>query len=348
MRTRLLGVGALAALGLSTALSHDSRADAYGYGYGAPPPAPAQEFWEEVVQPHGQQIQIILTNAANVWNQLYQMAQYDQQDATGEVRTRALDDIWGQLRYARKLDPTRKDVLEWIGKFGEEFGRTSGAIEALEAYVSLLGPDDEIPQEIHLRLGRAYTRTGRLEDGIRHLRAAISTTTTGMSATAALALALMESGRTADAVDLVPQEQSPQQYYYGYGNEQMQLAFTRAVVLDRDEQISRAFDIIEDLKNQLQTEYINRLMPALASMPLGAPHDRHYFLGLLYESEGYLAEARTEWLHYAQSEGPFAARARDHVAAIDQLLAARLAEAAKPKKPAAAGVTIQPPPPPYP
>jgi hypothetical protein len=123
----------------------------------------------------------------------------------------------------------------------------------------------------------------------------------------------------------------------------MQLAFTRAVVLDRDEQISGAFDIIEDLRNQLQTEYINRMLPAVMSQPFGAPHDRHYFLALLYESEGYLTEARNEWLNYAQSDAPFRARALDHVAAIDKIQADRLKEAAKPpKKTPATGGTVQP------
>ncbi len=336
------GVAATALLCAALAAPPHARADAYG-AYQVPSPSPAQGFWEAVVEPHGPQIQVILNNANLVWNQLQQWVQYDQQDPTGEVRIKTVDDIWGQLRYARRLDPTRKDVLEWLGKFGEEFGRSSGAIEALQAYVSLLGPEQEIPQEIHLRLGRAYVRSGRIETGIRHLRAAVNSSAAGMSATAALALALMESGRTADAIDLASQDGAAQgAAYYGYGNEQMQLAFTRAVVLDRDEQISGAFDIIEDLRNQLQTEYVNRLLPALLAAPLGVPHDRHYFLALLYESEGYLSEARTEWLNYAQHDATFRARALDHVAAIDQLLAERLKEAAKPKKPAPAGAAVQP------
>jgi hypothetical protein len=70
-------------------------------------------------------------------------------------------------------------------------------------------------------------------------------------------------------------------------------------------------------------------------------YDEHYFLGLFYESLGYLPEARTEWLHYAEAkDAPFRGRALDHVSAIDELLdeklraaqkAAREAEAAKKK-----------------
>ncbi|MCA9676051.1 MAG: hypothetical protein KC464_13515, partial [Myxococcales bacterium] len=322
---------ALAGLAVLSATPRPARAD-YAVDYAPPPKPPEDDFWREVVEPHGDQIRVVLEKVDQIWNQVVSWQNYDAGDPTGELRQRVLDDAWGMLKYARRLDPTRRDVLERMGRIGEESGRTQAAIEALQAYVALLPPEEDPPAEISLRLGRSMLRAGRAEDAMRHLRAAASPAGIGAQALAALGEALMQTGRTADAIDALSPNLG-QQYSYYWQNETVQLAFTLAVAYDRDEQITAAFGVLEDMRNQLATEYANRIQQSLAALPLVPARDREYFLALFYESEGYLQEARTEWLHYAEGGdgAPFRGRALDHVAAIDQLLAERLEAAAKPK-----------------
>ncbi len=311
--------------------------------YYEPAPAarpPSDEFWREVVAPHGDEIAEILTSSRTGFQQATQYVMYDY-DPTGENRAKLLDEVYGHLRYARRLDPTQQEVLKLLGEVAEESGRANAAIEALNAFVAQLGPDELTPVDVEYRLGRAYMRLGRWDDAIRHLRGAMSQTAAsgpGVLGTAYLGNALMGSGQVADAIDaLSPQRSNPNIW----GADAMAAVFTLAVALDRDEQISRTFELLENVQNQLQQQYPSTTHQALLQLTFVPAYDQHYFLGLFYESLGYFQEARTEWLLYAQVEdAPYRGRAKDHVEAIDTLLAKALKEAGKPKKPAAASSTV--------
>lgn len=352
MRLRLLPVLAL------VFLPAVAQADMAYYEPPAPR-APTDEFWREVVAPHGDEIQEILTSSRTGYQNVLQYAMYDY-DPTGENRAKLLDELYGHLRYARRLDPTQEDVLMLLGQIAEESGRASAAIEVLNAYVSQLDPDDSIPPEVDYRLGRAYMRLGRWDDAARHLRASMSQgggNGPGTLSIAYLGSALMASGQLADAIDLLsPSRTNPNLW----SADAMATVFTLAVAYDRDEQISNAFELLLMVQNMLQQSYVQTTHTALLQLVFVPAYDQHYYLGLFYESLGYFQEARTEWLLYASVEdAPYRGRALDHVEAIDTLLAAALKEAAKPKKPAASTSTIiqpsyqpyqpygQPPPAPY-
>lgn len=327
VRLRLLPVLALALVPASV------RADMY-YEPAPAAKAPNDEFWREVVAPHGDEIAEIITSSRQGFQQATQYVMYDY-DPTGENRAKMLDEVYGHLRYARRLDPNQQEVLLLLGQVAEESGRANAAIEALTTYIGNLDADENVPPEAEYRLGRAYMRLGRWDDAGRHLRGAMSQGATAGAPTLALAYlgsTLMSSGRLAEAIDLL----RPAEAFPNYWNaDAMNTVFTLAVAYDRDEQISAAFQLIEGMQNQLQQSYVNTTHQALLQLVFVPAYDQHYFLGLFYESLGYLQEARTEWLLYAQIEdAPYRARANDHVEAIDTLLAAALKQAGKPKKPA--------------
>jgi len=325
-----------------------ARADYVAEAPPAPPP-PTDEFWRDVVAPHGDEIQQILDKARQGLAYLPGCVAQDC-DPTGEQRTKLLDDLYGMLRYARKLDPTQPDVLILLGQVAEESGRATAAIEALQAYVSLLGTDERIPVDVEFRLGRAYLRLGRAEDAIRHFRAGMGegpTSYGGGGATTSLlylAMTLANTGRISDAIDVLAPAAATQNVW---SPDLQQLLMTLAVTYDRDEQISAAFQVLEGLQNNLQQGYQQYVQSALASMAFVPAHEQHYYLALLYESLSNLSEARTEWLIYAQADAPFRGRALDHVAAIDKIQAQRLRAAAKaakaPKKPAPPPTPPRPP-----
>jgi tetratricopeptide (TPR) repeat protein len=328
--------------------STTAAADAYYYEP-PPPAAPKDDFWREVVAPHGDEIQAILQKAQMALQQAAQCTSQDC-DATGEGRTKLLDDVYGMLRYARKLDPRQTDVLNYLGWAAEESGRASAAVEAYQAYFAEMKPDATIPGDIHVRIGRAYLRLGRSEDAIRHFRSALQPGVGyGPVATAPayLGLTLMNEGRIGDAIDELNANVNLQQMW---GPEPLQAILTLVVAYDRDEQISAAFQILDSMQNQLSTSYSQYLQMAVSTMVFVPAHDQHYYLGLVYESQGYFAEARNEWLLYSQAEGaPYRGRALDHVAAIDKLQAEKLVEAAKAARAAAkaakkkGGATSPPP-----
>lgn len=332
-----------------------ARADAYYYEQPAPQP-PKDDFWREVVAPHGDEIQLILQKATQAMQQAQQCVQTDC-DATGENRAKMLDDVYGMMRYARKLDPRQTEVLAMLGWVAEESGRASAAVEAYQAYIAEMDPDATISGDIHMRLGRAYLRLGRSEDALRQFRSALQPGATyGLvaAAPAYLGVTLMNEGRIGDAIDELSSNVNLQNMW---GAEGLQSTLTLVVAYDRDEQISAAFQLLDMMQNQLSTSYWQYSQWAISSMAFVPAYDQHYYLGLFYESQGYFGEARNEWLLYAQAEGaPFRGRALDHVAAIDKLQAEKLIAAQKAAKAAAkaakkGGTTPTPQPPttyPYP
>lgn len=330
-----------------------ARADVYGAA--AQPRAPANtDFWRDVVEPHGDEIKDIVMKAQQGLANATTCFQQDC-DPTGQLRQKLLDDLYGMLRYARRLDPRQTDVLRLLGQVAEESGRATAAIEAYQAYLAEMDPDQLVPPDVHLRLGRAYLRLGRTGDAIRHFRSGLGTTGGALygpsaSSMAYLGLTLMNTGRMGDALDLLGTSASVAN---PWAPETLQQLLTVAVAYDRDEQISAAFELLDQIATALTQSYQQYAMNALAQLPTVPAYDIHYFYGLLYESLGYLPEARNEWMLYASApDAPYRARALAHVAAIDRLQADRLAAAAKAakaaKKARPAPAVIQPYPYPIP
>lgn len=315
---------------------------------------PKDEFWREVVAPHGDEIAMIIGKVGTGWSYATQCNTSDC-DVTGENKAKLLDELYGMLRYARRLDPRQTDVLMWLGQVAEESGRSAAAVEAYQAYFAELDPDTNPPVDHYVRFGRAYLRLGRWEDGIRQFRAGMGGGYGQAAAVGYLGNALMNTGRIADAVDTLAPHANVQNPWDTFA---LQPVLTLIVAYDRDEQINRAYEMLDALQMQLTSSYLQYVQQAISMMSFVPAYDVHYFQALFYESQGLFLEARTEWLTYAQSEGaPYRGRALDHVAAIDELrkkeldkLAAAARAAAKAaKKKGKKGA--QPPPqpaPPYP
>jgi tetratricopeptide (TPR) repeat protein len=309
--------------------------------HAAPAHADDRGTWDDIVDPHGDEVRQIVEKATQAELQAQNYANYDG-DPTGEMRTRLLDDAYGMLRYARRLAPQNADVLLVLGKVADDGGRTHAAIEALEAY--LAQATTPVP-EAHQRLGRLYLRTHQLDAAIRHLRMGLVGATSAPT-TVYLATALTQSGRGDDALQALADALDDQHGQF-FNADADTLGLALAVAYDRDEQLSSAFQILDHMQSALTTSYAAQLQTSIGSLQFVPAIDQRYWQALFYESNGLLAEARAEWLNYAAG-GPDARwkdRALAHVAAIDKLLAQELEERkkgkAKPPEP-------PPPPPSYP
>jgi hypothetical protein len=91
-----------------------------------------------------------------------------------------------------------------------------------------------------------------------------------------------------------------------------------AVLYDRDEQISQAFDLVLRAQGALDGAYAERFEAGLALAPPVPAAELHYHRAFLYETAGFAHEARAEWLAYLRlGTGRGLVRARAHLAALD-------------------------------
>ena len=297
-----------------------------------------RDTWADLLDPHGEEIKQILDKARQAQMQAANFVNYDGGDPTGEIRTKLLDDAYGMLRYARKLSPHNVDVLFLLGKVADDGGRATAAIEALEAYVK----DSPAPApEAHQRLGRLYLRTRKLEPAIRHLRIALAAGASAPS-TIYLATALAANGRGDDSIQLLADALDDQHGQY-WNVDATTLGLALAVAYDRDEQLSSAFQTLDHMQSALTSSYAAQLQQSIASIQFVPAIDQRYWQALFYESVGYYAEARAEWLNYAAggADARWKDRALAHVVALDKLRAEDLSARQKGK-----GKPIEPPPPP--
>jgi Tetratricopeptide repeat len=283
--------------------------------------ADQRDTWAEIVDPHGDEIRQILEKTNQAWAQALNYANYDG-DPTGELRIKLMDDAFGMLRYARRLAPHNPDVLLALGRVADDGGRAGAAIDALDAYLR------ESPQplpEAHQRLGKLHLRLRHYDLAIRHLRQGLA----GGGATVAtiiyLASALTAAGRGDDATQLLADAVQAQGGQY-WNVEVDTLALALAVAYDRDEQLSSAFQTLDHMQSSLNGSYPAQLQQSIGSIQFVPAIDQRYWQALFYESAGFLAEARAEWLNYAAggADARWKDRALAHVAGIDKLRAAEL------------------------
>lgn len=314
-------------LGLSLAAS---RAEAKPHPARAPHDDPsAGDFWRDVIEPHSEVVTTIVTRARNTLGKLREAAADD--DAIDQ-RVQYMSDVYGMLRYARKLAPENTDVLRLVGTTADELGKTRQAIEALDACVQIEGPD-RAGSEVTGRLGMIYLRLGKLDDAIRWLRHAQGPITAWDNATAAvhLATALAARGEMADAIDLLGNALPAQTNYVT--DPVVLVSFALAVHYDRDEQRGAAFAVLDKIHVTLQQELGPFGQRALAGMRFAPPEDQYYYRALLYEALGDYTEARAEWMLYASvADAPWRRRAIEHVDAIDAQLRVRPRPNAAPPK----------------
>ena len=306
----------------------------------AEPPAgadPSGDFWRDVAEPHADEVKRLVTKSRNAMKIADDALQTDSEWAV-DPRMRYFEAAYGMLRYARKLSPDNAEVLGLLGRAADELGKTRQAIEAYAACIHLVGTE-KAGADVTGRLGAIYVRTGDRDTGIRWLRAAQGPLTpTAAEPITQLANALASRGDVTAAIDVLSGALPAQGLGY-YSHELSLVSFTLAMVLDRDEQRSAAFEILDKMKSTLAQQYGTQLQTVLATTRFSPAEDQHYYLGLLYESLDQFTEARAEWaLYAARGETPWRGRALDHVRAIDAQ------RRAQPVKPPAKAATIPPPP----
>ena len=276
------------------------------------------DFWREVIEPHGDEVRELLQKARQAIKTADDALQSDAEWAVDQ-RMRYYQDAYGLMRYARKLSPENAEVLTTLGRAADEVGKTRVAIDALETASRLLGPDKVTP-DIAGRLGAIYLRMGERDTAIRHLRLAQAgniTRTETAQALVHLANALAARGEVPAAIDvLVNAMPSAANGYYSY--ELTLVTFTLGMIYDRDEQRAAAFEVLDRMKTALSTQFGQQVQTSLAMLRYAPAEDQHYYLGLLYEIQGQYVEARAEFATYAASgDTPWRGRALEHVHAID-------------------------------
>lgn len=287
------------------------------------PPQPQADpdrgnFWRDMVAPHKDEVDMIVLKARQALNTA-DMALYSDYDPTGLERVRFYREVYGMLRYARRLAPDNLDVLRLLGQTADEHGKTREAIEAFQTGIDIAGLENA-GIDITGRLGIIYLRLGKIDQAIRYLRAAQMPVSAGQPLTAQvlvhLSNALAVRGQMTDAIDVLANN-LPNAVQY-YPNELTLVSFALAVQYDRDEQRGAAFEVLDRMQNVLQGQLGAMVQNVLAGMRFAPAEDRHYYYGLLYEAVGHYTEARAEWALYAAAgDQPYRRRALEHIAAID-------------------------------
>jgi tetratricopeptide (TPR) repeat protein len=298
------------------------------------PPQPAVDpergnFWRDMLAPHKDEVDLILQKARHAITTA-DMALYSDYDPTGLERTRFYREVFGMLKYARKLAPEHIEVLWRLGQAADEHGKTREAIEAFQAAIDAAGID-KAGSDATGRLGIIYLRVGKLDEAVRYLRAAQLPVTPGQPLTGQVVVhlshALAARGQMTEALDVLANN-IPAQIQY-YPNELTLVSFALAVQYDRDEQRGAAFDVLDKMENTLQGQLGAMVQNVLSGFRFAPAEDRHYYYGLLYESIGHYTEARAEWALYAAAgNAPYRRRALEHIEAIDALRRAPPAEGA--------------------
>ena len=280
-------------------------------------------FWRNVIDPNADRVRMVLANARAALLQPDSIVVTAESNWAADQSTRFYQDAFNLLRYARTLAPVNVEVLGLFARAADELGKTREALEALNACVRILGPEKAGP-EITGRLGAIYLRMGDRDAAIRWLREAQGPIATSSTWLVHLANALAARGAVTEAIDTLHNALGSALY----GPDTSLVAFSLAVIYDRDEQRAAAFEVLDHMKTTLQEQYMQQVWNDLHKLRFAPAEDANYYEALLYESLGHYAEARAQWALYAASgDTPWRLRALDHIALID---AERKATAAKP------------------
>jgi tetratricopeptide (TPR) repeat protein len=276
-------------------------------------PEPPPDLWQRAIEPHGGTVKKLLGKA----REALQHAEHGMDaDWAIDQRQTFLVDAYHMLREAKKLSPDNTEVLALYAETADEIGKTREAIEALERVVALLGPDKS-PTDVVGRLGAIKLRLGDRDAAIRWLRYTQNASLMGNSEWLVyLATALASRGEITQAVDVL-QRVVPTSIPY-FNDDVALVAFSLAVIYDRDEQRGAAFTVLDHMQGSMSQMYAQRLQQHLGRFRFVPGEDYHYYMGLFYESLGDYIEARAEWALYAASgDTQWRRRALDHIAAID-------------------------------
>lgn len=283
------------------------------------------EFWSEVVSPNRDQV-------AAIKEQLRDALAIIPNDWNPEHRERVVAEATRLARHARSLDGGDVEVIYYLGALADEGGHTTDAVRFLTE-ASQRAARGPARSDALVRLGKIALRRGRPSDAIVPLRQALGERSDRRTTTIAavyLAHALDGAGLTADAIDVLrPRVEAAS------GNWDVEEALewiTLAVLYDRDEQVSLAFDLVVRAQTALTSSYAERMEAGLALAPPVPAAEIHYARAFMYETAGFLHEARAEWAAYLRLPSASATpRARMHVDAVERILAERRPGRSAPK-----------------
>lgn len=296
-----------------------------------PPPDPA-DFWARVLHPHAREVGETLQQLEIALRQLD-----DPYGATDRSRVELVRSGVRLARYARTLDPGEPDVVYFAGAFADAAGRALEAERLLAQYLKS-APAGARRADALVRIGRIALRQGRAPaavDLLRQAAAQVSDRFTMVRARIALAHALEATGDVGAAVATLRElnEQVP------LDGDPASVAghVALAVIYDRDQQITAAFDVLLRLRTAMDSEYVRLADDALRAFPPPFAIDAHYYRALVYETWPYLTvEANRAWRAYEASGGPpdLVARAAAHREALERTLEAerRPARPARPRR----------------
>lgn len=328
LHTRNVRWPAILAVSLAVASTAEAR-EPKRYAAAAVVP---DDFWRDVVEPHGVEVAKLVELARQAMKTADDALQADAEWAV-EQRMRYWRDTYRLMRYARQLSPRNADVLAILGRAADELGKTREAIDALRACIHERTPERAGP-EVLGRLGAIYLRLGNRDEAIRWLGLVnAGLRPDSVQALVHLANALAARGQISAGVDtlLNALPGTPPAYY---SPELLLATFALATIYDRDEQRSAAFEVLDRMRATQQTQLGPSIQNALALMRFAPAEDRHYYQALLYEVTEQYVEARAEWALYAAAgETPWRARALEHIHAIDSKLRASAQSTIQPAVP---------------
>lgn len=278
---------------------------------------PEQNFWERVLITKDREIADALSHAKD----LYQSAQRAVQSEDEEtLRRRMLREARGMLAFALRLRPEHREVLERMAMVEEASGRVAQAIGYYEQVYARTNKDP-MSGDACVRFGLLLARADQHRRAIEVLQRCMNMHAAGGPLTRALRSSGLinlsnlyaAEGQLEEAIELLERER--------VGRQTGILAFALVVLCDKDQQINRAFELLQ-YQRHMDERFVLTLIRELGAMPMVPAEDRHYFTALLLEARGSLPEAREEWHHYIRSRhgARYAERARQHLEAIDALL----------------------------
>lgn len=298
----------------------------------APPPRVPEpaDFWSRVLHPHAREVGETLQQLEIALRQLD-----DPYGATDRSRVELVRNGVRMARYARTLDPRDPDVVYFGGAFADAAGRALEAERLLSLYLRD-APAGARRADALVRIGRIALRQGRAAaavDLLRQAAAQVSDRFTMVRARIALAHAYEATGDVGAAVATLRElnEQVP------LDGDPASVAghVALAVIYDRDQQITAAFDVLVRLRTAMDSEYVRLADDALRAFPPPFAIDVHYYRALVYETWPYLTvEAHRSWRAYEAGGGPpdLAARAAAHRQALERVLEAERRPPPRPRR----------------
>ncbi len=318
------------ALALSLVLSAAAAADEISPSYAQQ--RPEIEYWEAVVTPHAARIAKLRADGA----QLKQRAnQYYESHMMAE-RMKYFGQAMDKYEAAAELAPDRADVVRDFADAAFDAGEYD---KAATAYLRVrdLSPSDR-GTGIERNLAWAFIKLLRFEDAAATLERALGddlvqvydrTNILGL-----LGYTYMAQGRLEDAIDAYTRASlgnATTRGYGYYGADYLTLTGL-AVAYDRDEQVGRAQELLEQVR-QMDPSFsfvIPQQYTLVSPIPFSPPSDKHYWLALCYEAKKEWSAAAVEWRAYIESADPtYERRAEEHLKQVNAELDKKLKATAK-------------------